>query len=264
MTAGLRLAPTASTLGPALAELAELEFRLGDWAAAHESAFEVLRSAQAAALPREVMSGLVRLALIEAGLGQAQVCRGHAAEAVRLARGLADRPAEALAGEAVGLLELGLGRVDAAIERLESVARICRAHPRAGSRAVAWAPNLAEARLRRGDRVGAQRALADVERGVRRRPGSFGLVAASERSRAMLAADHACSRLFTRALAWSAWSRQPFELARTELCYGERLRRARRRREAREHLAAALGTFEELGARPWAQRASCELAAAES
>ena len=80
----------------------------------------------------------------------------------------------------------------------------------------------------------------------------------------MLAADHAYSRLFTRALEWSGWSRQPFELARTELCYGERLRRARRRPEAREHLAAALGTFEELGARPWAQRASSELAAVEA
>jgi hypothetical protein len=262
MTAGPGLA--GSTHCPALAELAELEFRLGDWVAAYESALEALRSARSAALPREVMNSLAWLALIEAGLGHAQACRSHAAEAVRLAGELADRPVEALAGEAVGLLELGLGRVDVAIERLESVARICHEHPRAGRRAVAWAPDLADARLRRGDRAGAQRALAAVERGARRRAGSCALVAASERSRAMLAADHAYPRQFTRALAWSAWSRQPFELARTELCYGERLRRARRGPEAREHLAAALGTFEELGARPWAQRASCELAAAES
>jgi tetratricopeptide (TPR) repeat protein len=261
MTAGPRLAPKASTLCTALGELAELEFRLGDWMAANEAAREALRSARAAAVPREVMGGLVLLALIEAGLGHEHACRRHAAEAVQLARGLADPPAEALAGEALGRLELGLGRVDAAIERLESVGRICGEYPRAGTHAVAWAPDLADARLRRGDRLGARRALADVERGVRRRPGSFALVAASERSRAMLAADHAYGRLFMRALEWSAWSRQPFELARTELCYGERLRRARRRPEAREHLEAALGSFEELGARPWAQRASNELAA---
>jgi tetratricopeptide (TPR) repeat protein len=264
MTAGPRLAPTASKLCPALAELAELEFRLGDWVAAREAALEALGSARTAALPREVMSSLVRLALIEAGLGHAESCRSHAAEAVRLARGLAERTSEALAGEAVGLLELGLGRVDAAIERLESVARMCREHPRAGRRAVNWAPDLADARLRRGDRPGAQRALAALERDAPRHPGSFALVAASERSRAMLAGDATYPRLFRRALSWSARSRQPFELARTELCYGERLRRARRRPEARRHLAAALETFEQLGARPWAQRAECELAAAEA
>jgi tetratricopeptide (TPR) repeat protein len=263
MTAGPRLARSASTLCTPLGELAELEFRLGDWAGAHESALEALGSARAAALPREVMGGLVRVALIEAGLGDEQACRTHAAEAVHLGGRLIDPPAEALAGEALGLLELGLGRVYAAIEQLESAGRICREHPRAGTQALAWPSDLAEARVRRGDRLGARRALGEVERGVRRRPGSFALVAASERSRAMLAADHAYTRLFSRALEWSGWSRQPFELARTELCYGERLRRAGRRPEAREHLAVALDTFAELGARPWAQRASSELAAVE-
>ena len=53
----------------------------------------------------------------------------------------------------------------------------------------------------------------------------------------------------------------PFERARTELCYGERLRRARRRAEARGQLHAALETFERLGAQPWANRARNELRA---
>src|SRR5207253_7417217 len=53
----------------------------------------------------------------------------------------------------------------------------------------------------------------------------------------------------------------PFERARTELCFGERLRRARRRREARVPLRAALATFERLGAHPWAARARAELRA---
>jgi DNA-binding CsgD family transcriptional regulator len=53
-----------------------------------------------------------------------------------------------------------------------------------------------------------------------------------------------------------------FELARTRLCFGERLRRARRRGEAREHLAAAHETFVALGAPHWARRAEQELAAA--
>ena len=45
----------------------------------------------------------------------------------------------------------------------------------------------------------------------------------------------------------------PFERARTLLAYGRRLHRARRRAEARERLASALGGFERLGARAWAE-----------
>jgi DNA-binding NarL/FixJ family response regulator len=51
----------------------------------------------------------------------------------------------------------------------------------------------------------------------------------------------------------------PFEQARTELCFGERLRRARRIRESRPHLQAALDAFETLGAAPWAAHARREL-----
>ena len=53
----------------------------------------------------------------------------------------------------------------------------------------------------------------------------------------------------------------PFELARTRLVYGERLRRAGRRVDAREQLTAALTTFEQLGAAPWAAQARRELQA---
>ena len=58
-----------------------------------------------------------------------------------------------------------------------------------------------------------------------------------------------------------AESPRPPDRARTELAYGEYLRRARRRVDAREHLRAALALFEELGAAPWAERAAQELRA---
>ena len=45
------------------------------------------------------------------------------------------------------------------------------------------------------------------------------------------------------------------------LCYGEWLRRRRRRRDSREHLHGALETFERIGALPWAERARAELRA---
>jgi DNA-binding NarL/FixJ family response regulator len=53
----------------------------------------------------------------------------------------------------------------------------------------------------------------------------------------------------------------PFERARTALCYGERLRRAKRLVDARGPLHSALKGFTELGAEPWAARARAELAA---
>jgi DNA-binding CsgD family transcriptional regulator len=53
----------------------------------------------------------------------------------------------------------------------------------------------------------------------------------------------------------------PFQRARTELLYGEWLRRERRRTDARTHLRAAAEAFRGLGAVPWAERAEAELRA---
>ena len=66
---------------------------------------------------------------------------------------------------------------------------------------------------------------------------------------------------FEQALVLHADSVRPFERARTQLAYGEHLRRQRRRVDAREHLRAALETFEDLKAVPWADRAAQELRA---
>ena len=66
---------------------------------------------------------------------------------------------------------------------------------------------------------------------------------------------------FEQALALHADSVRPFERARTQLAYGEHLRRQRRRVDARVHLRAALETFEDLKALPWADRAAQELRA---
>ena len=52
-----------------------------------------------------------------------------------------------------------------------------------------------------------------------------------------------------------------FQHARTHLAYGERLRRAQRRRDARVQLRAAADIFDRLDARPWADRARAELRA---
>ena len=74
-----------------------------------------------------------------------------------------------------------------------------------------------------------------------------------------MAADEALDSPFEQALALHAQTPDVFERARTQLAYGARLRRARRRIDAREQLRAALETFDSLGAIPWVEQASAEL-----
>jgi DNA-binding CsgD family transcriptional regulator len=82
-----------------------------------------------------------------------------------------------------------------------------------------------------------------------------------EASSAIAALDHQALQLFEKALAVPGTDRWPFERARVQLAYGERLRRARSATEARTHLADALDTFQRLGAGPWTTRTGSELRA---
>jgi DNA-binding CsgD family transcriptional regulator len=77
----------------------------------------------------------------------------------------------------------------------------------------------------------------------------------------LLADEASYEQLLERALALHALDQNVFAAARTRLVYGERLRRSRRRIDAREQLHAALTVFERLEARPWAERARAELRA---
>ncbi|MFF5079384.1 AAA family ATPase [Actinoplanes sp. NPDC000266] len=77
----------------------------------------------------------------------------------------------------------------------------------------------------------------------------------------MVATNDTFADAFDAALAVPEATRWPFELARIQLFYGERLRHARATVEARRHLNAALDTFQRLDARPWTTRAGNELRA---
>jgi DNA-binding CsgD family transcriptional regulator len=78
---------------------------------------------------------------------------------------------------------------------------------------------------------------------------------------AMAAADRDHRELFGQALHTADADRWPFDLARIELAYGERLRRTQSPSDARTHLSTAIDAFEQLGARPWAAQAANELRA---
>jgi len=79
-------------------------------------------------------------------------------------------------------------------------------------------------------------------------------------AQAVLAEDEA-EALFKEALRadLAAW---PLIRSRTQLAYGEWLRRHRRALESRDHLRIARDTFDALGAIPWSERARRELRAA--
>jgi DNA-binding CsgD family transcriptional regulator len=79
------------------------------------------------------------------------------------------------------------------------------------------------------------------------------------RARGVLADGDDFAPHFDEALAQHDRADIPFERARTELAYGERLRRRKARAEARDHLRVALDIFERLGAKQWAERARGEL-----
>ncbi len=82
-----------------------------------------------------------------------------------------------------------------------------------------------------------------------------------EGAAAIAAPDHEAAALFERALTVPGADRWPFDRARIQLTFGERLRRMKATTDARTHLTAALDTFQRLGAAPWAARAGSELRA---
>ncbi|RMI29192.1 LuxR family transcriptional regulator [Nocardia stercoris] len=195
------------------------------------------------------------LARFHADTGDEQACRRHA-EAGSIPGAGGSAPGASWAHWALGLLDLGWGRAESAVRRLEPLAQEPYRHQVGALRAV---PDLVEAAVRIGE---PERAAAGMDRLIRwaasvRRPWVDALVL---RCRALLddAAAEACYR---EALDLHDIDTRPVEYARTALLYGEWLRRARRRSEARPHLSAALEVFERVGMRPWAERTRAELLA---
>jgi DNA-binding CsgD family transcriptional regulator len=116
----------------------------------------------------------------------------------------------------------------------------------------------AAARSGRSDRAAAHVAAARAARIGELSP-RLALILAG--AAAMAAADGDHRAMFEQALRVPDADRWPFDLARIQLAYGERLRRTQSPSDARIHLSAALDAFERLGAHPWAVRAGNELRA---
>jgi DNA-binding CsgD family transcriptional regulator len=210
-----------------LFQLGELECWAGNWQTAARLAEEGHEVASRTGQAVAERLALTLEATVEA-LGFLELSLGNAEEAVAyLERGLG---LEVAAGEDPAVLRI----VPEAIEALLAVGRLQDARP------------LVDGLQRRGSQQ--DRAWARAG-GARCR----GLLEAAS-------GDLALSQsTLQNAVREHEQLRQPFELARTLLALGIVQRRSKKKRPARASLGLALGSFEELGARLWADRTRVEL-----
>jgi DNA-binding CsgD family transcriptional regulator len=236
-----------------LPRLAITELWAGRWASGSANAREGVQLAREIGQHDLVAQQLVLLALVAALRGSEDECRSLAAESRELASARQLGIVLELAHWALALLELGLGRAEEALRRCREIS---------STLVVFWGGlDRIEAAIRAGEPETARGWLDVLEPWAESSASAWGRAVALH-CRALLSDDERESeRLFLAALDAHVEASRPFEQARTELAYGEFLRRARRRVEARDHLRAALDSFETLGATLWAERARVELRA---
>ena len=217
--------------------LAFVDLLQGRFPAARAGAAQSLGIAESLGVPGVMAFSLAILAWLAAVEGREAEAREDAARADDLAqRGLGHSLLRARLQATLGLLELGLARPLAAIEKLGPVAVLAERH---GVREPA--------REREGGREG--RELASASR--------HALVGVGSRRGEIDLDEHFGAALELH----EQGAGSAFDRARTELLYGERLRRAKRRVDAREHLRSAIELFDGLGAAPWSEQARRELRA---
>ena len=239
--------------------LAQLELRLGRLPQASLAAAEAITVGEAHGAGRWVCVAQSALAGVQAWEGDADACRRTAAEAIGTARRARSVVDELSARSALGLLALGLGRAGEVVDELLPAARRWHESTFAEPSGVPFVPDLVEAYAQgsRGEAGGwLDRFRAAAEQSKRQ-----WALAAVARCEGLLADADAFDEPFERSLSLLESSPLALDLARTHLVYGERLRRAGRRREARSHLRVAHDAFALVDAEPWARRAASELRA---
>lgn len=254
-----RASLASGTLPRLLFHRARYRVTADQWSAGLADYLETIDLARQLGQVTEEATALAGAAVVEARMGLREHCLEHARAATELAEPRGNRIAQAWAKSAVAELALAEGRIEEAIEGLSELDRWLS---RNGIHDVDLAPGaeLAEALVLAGE---PQRATAAVD-GYDRRAALKGQPwarARAARARGLCAADADIDAIFEAAIALHERTPDCYELARTRLAYGQRLRRVRRRVDARVQLRAALADFELLGATPWADAADRELSA---
>jgi DNA-binding CsgD family transcriptional regulator len=234
--------------------VANLDLYAGRYATARVSATEGLALAEACGDDTAAMNHRALLGWHAAMQGREDEC--HALVDETRARAAAHSlrfPAES-ADRALALLDLGLGRYEAAYERLAAMVADPGGHP---VRRLLPIGDLVEAAVACGRADAARAPIGELVHWAGA-TGSAWATAVAAGAEVQLGGTDAA---YERALEAHAAIELPFDRARLELRYGALLRRARRRVDARTHLRAALDGFAQLGAAPWERRAAEELRA---
>jgi DNA-binding CsgD family transcriptional regulator len=257
--ARVRTAGAAATLPILLAPLSTIEMFTGRYVAATTDATEGLRLATETGQDNPAAHMRSVLAWLAAVRGRSDECVELANEALAHAIGQRLGPHAAIASWALAHDDLVSGRSEQAFDRLQALAD---AAPGEGNQMISLfaAADLVDAATRTDHEHAAQMALTRLQAWAANTtaPWTQALVA---RCHGLLAADEDGDRHFVDALELHSGGGRPFDTARTALMFGARLRRRRRRADARKHLRTALETFERLGATPWAEQARAELLA---
>ncbi len=232
---------------------------LGAWTSAYARALEVSDLLLDVDLPSRRCEALLLQAEVDAARGQAERCRSTCATVRFASARLVDPVIALLAERREALLDLGLGKLDWAAVRLESAGAFSRLHG-LHHPYHSPVPDLVEVYVRSG-RLDEARAVASE---FLDRVGP--LAPPLPRARALritglLAAGPEYDVAFSESAELDLSLGLVFHAARTLLCHGERLRRDRRRVEARARLHSALDIFQRLEAAPWVARCEAELAA---
>ena len=156
----------------------------------------------------------------------------------------------------LGLLDLGLGQPADALERLLVRSRMCVPNP---IRYSCWG---CPTRLRPRFALEPTRQVADHLDRFKNAGATLPDTRTPRTARPLPRAGRRvrCRPALPRAVELCD-ALSPFDSARSELLYGEWLRRHRRRIDARLHLRAALEIFQQLATTPWEARARSELRA---
>jgi len=255
----VRGAGGVGTLPALLFHIARDQATTDAWDRAEANFTEAIRLAQETGQETELAASLAGRCSLASRQGDEAGCRADAEESLRISETRSLHLAEAWVLSALGDLELSLGDARAAVVRFCALEDLLTGHGMADPD-LSPCPELVEALVRDGHpdaaraRVPPFVAAADAK-------GQPWARARAQRAAGLVAPDEDLDTVFGEALDLHRHTLDHFEAARTRLAYGERLRRAGRRVDARAQLRPALTSFDRLGAACWAQRAATELTA---
>jgi DNA-binding CsgD family transcriptional regulator len=229
------------------------------WPTAASEYHEAIRLARETDQVTELAVSLAGLGWLEARQGQRVDCLAHLTESVRLCDEGQIQLFRAWCHAGLGDLDLGTGMVEQALGHFAAMAEHLARH---GIRDVDLSPDpeRVELLLRLG-RLAQARSLAESYSERAAAKGQPWALARAQRSLAATGAADDLDSSFAAALALHDHTLDVFEKAKTLLAQGVRLRRERRRTEARLPLRAAFDEFDRIGAAPFADLAAAELRA---